>query len=505
MATFPSAPDAGATSELSPAIEAVLPALERFIRPNGVAANRDRDAGWRRHLDESLPEQGMGAEAVLELLRDVIIPNGLQIGAPGFSGWVTTAPTIVPAVAAMTATFAGTQRFWQQPYHFLEEVALRWLKELFSIPQDYQGVFTSGGAVANLVGLGAARQWASERLGVDASRDGSGALTKPRIYASAEVHHVVHRAAGVLGMGRRAVVELPVDDAFRLDVAALRKRLLADRSAGCTPVAVVATTGTVNTGAVDPLTEMVEVCREEQVWLHVDGAYGLPGILDPEVSDLFEGVTDADSIVVDPHKWLAVPIGCGAVFVRDRALLGRAFTMEPAEYLDAQSDAEAGAQGSQFHDLGVPYFHFGVEQSAPSRGVQVWSVLKEIGVEGLRERVRRHNGFARYLAKRVEASHVLEQLAPVTLSICCFRYVPPSLADRPNRGEILNELNREVLRCVQERGRCVPSGTEVRGSFAIRPCYINPRSTQADVDALVEEVEACGAAVWERMGKSPRV
>ena len=500
MTAPPSGPDASATSGLAPAIEAVLPALERFIREGTLAA--DSDAGWQRQLAESLPEHGIGAEAVLELLSDVIIPNGLRIGAPGFSGWVTTAPTIVPAVTAMTATLAGTQRFWDQPYHLLEEVALGWLKELFSIPPEHQGVFVSGGSVASLVGLGAARQWAGERLGLDVSRDGCGALPEPRIYASTEVHHVVHRAAGVLGMGRRAVVELPVDDAFRLDVAALRKRLRADRAAGCTAVAVVATTGTVNTGAVDPLPEIVEVCREEQVWLHVDGAYGLPGMLDPQVSDLFAGLGDADSIVFDPHKWLAVPIGCGAVFVRDRELLGRAFTMEPAEYLDAQPDPGAGANRSQFHDLGVPYFHFGVEQSAPSRGVQVWSVLKEIGVDGFRDRVRRHNDFARHLAELVEASEVLELLAPVTLSICCFRYVPP---DRPGSEEALNELNREVVRCVQERGRCAPSGTELRGAFAIRPCYINPRSTLADVEALIEEVETCGAAVWERMRESSKV
>ena len=176
--------------------------------------------------------------------------------------------------------------------------------------------------------------------------------------------------------------------------------------------------------------------------------------------------------------------------------------MEPAEYLDAQPDRGAGANRSQFHDLGVPYFHFGVEQSAPSRGVQVWSVLKEIGVDGFRDRVRRHNDFARHLAERVEASEVLELLAPVTLSICCFRYVPP---DRPGSEEALNELNREVVRCVQERGRCAPSGTELRGAFAIRPCYINPRSTLADVEALIEEVETCGAAVWERMRESSKV
>ena len=309
---------------------------------------------------------------------------------------------------------------------------------------------------------------------------------------------MVHRAAGTLGLGRDAVVALPVDSGLRLDVAALRRRLSEDRSAGQTPLAVVASAGTVNTGAVDPIAAIAEVCREEDVWLHVDGAYGLPGMLDPAVRDLFEGVQDADSIAVDPHKWLAAPIGCGAVFVRDRDLLRRAFTMEPAVYLDRSAGARSPGS-APFADLGVPYFHFGVEQSAPSRGVMVWSVLKEIGAAGLRERVQRHNGFARHLAQRVADSPVLELVVPPTLSICCFRYVPPSLPDSAARERTLNDLNVELLRCVQDRGRCVPSGTVVRGAFVIRPCYINPRTTLRDVDALVDEVEACGPTLWERI------
>lgn len=491
--------DASATSDLSAALRAVLPALDEFISSTGGTSGPDPQTTWQASLDEPLPQRGAGTDEVLRVLNDVVIPNGLRIGAPGFAGWVTTAPTIVPTVAGLSAVVAGTQRYWLQPYHFLETLALRWLKELFGIPDEYQGIFTSGGSVANLIGLGAARQQAGELLGFDPSRDGSAALPKPRIYASSEVHHVVHRAAGVLGLGRNAVVELPVDAEYRLDVGALQRRLRADRTTGCTPMAVVATTGTVNTGAVDPIADIAEVCRTEHVWLHIDGAYGLPGMLDPEVRDLFDGVSDADSIVVDPHKWMATPIGCGAAFVRDRALLGRAFAMEPAEYLDAQPLADTDEPRSPFDDLGVPYFHFGVEQSAPSRGVLVWSVLKEIGAEGLGERIRRHNRFARDLAARVQASPVMELLAPPTLSICCFRYVPPSLPQGARGQELLNELNRAVLRRMHERGRAVPSGTELQGRFAIRPCFINPRTTTSDVDALFEEVEECGAAVWKHM------
>ncbi len=487
-------PEAGV--DLATAVQTILPALAEFARYRdsraGVALT-----GWKGRLQEELPRQGAGPDAVLALLRDVLIPNGLRTGAPGFCGWVTTAPTTIPAVAALAASVAGPARMLLQPFSVVEDLALRWLKELLGIPLTYQGLFVSGGAVANLIGLGAARQWAYEQHGLDPAENGVAGLPEPRIYTSSEAHHVIHRAAAVLGLGRRAVVEIPVDADFRLDVGVLRERLRRDRAAGRTPIAVVATAGTVNTGAVDPIAALVELCREEGLWLHVDGAYGLPAVLDPETAPLFAGLGAADSLVVDPHKWLATPVGCGAVFVRDRELQARAFRLAPADYLDESGEDEE--RGRQVQELGLQFHHLGVEQTAPARGVAVWALLKEIGAEGLRARVRQHNGFARRLAERVRVSPVLELLAPVTLSICCFRYVPPELRGRPRAAELLNRLNRQVLRLVQGRGRCMPSGTVLRGAFAIRACYINPRTTVADVDALAAEAEACGALVWERL------
>jgi aromatic-L-amino-acid/L-tryptophan decarboxylase len=207
--------------------------------------------------------------------------------------------------------------------------------------------------------------------------------------------------------------------------------------------------------------------------------------------------------VIDPHKWLATSIGCGAVFVRDSSLLERAFTLESAAYIDeSQPVSTDGAPlTSQFDDLGYLYHHFGVEQTATSRGVEVWALLKEIGSEGVRSRVCRHNRYARFLAERIHASPRLELVAPVTLSICCFRYVPVPLLGRTDKEatEILNRLNREVLGRVRARGSCIPSGTTIRDAFVIRPCYINPRTTLADVEALRDDVEACGAEIWDEL------
>jgi aromatic-L-amino-acid decarboxylase len=487
-----SGPDSAETERLSEAIDRIVPALEGFNRfQDPDLAGRQRDT-WMAALNEPLPARGEGLEPVLQALIEDIIPYGVRIGSPGFSGWVTTAPTTVGVAAALAATVAGAQRYWVQPFNALETVGLRWLAELLGLPGDWFGVLVSGGSVANLVGLGAARQWAFERIGHDPARDGLPPEPRCRIYASSEIHHVVNRSAAVLGLGRRAVASIAVDEHQRIDLDQLCAALEADRSEGILPMALVASAGTVNTGAVDPIEQMAEIASQYDTWLHIDGAYGLFGVLDPRVTPLFCGLERADSAAVDPHKWLAAPLGCGAAYVRDRALLARAFTLEPAEYLEMDSDASRVE--SAFDHLGdPPYHHFSPEHSAPSRGVRVWAILKEIGAEGMRERVIRHNNFARHIASRVEADGRLELLAEPVLSICCFRYRPPEMEE-----DQVDDLNAEIAHRLRAAGTYVPSTTRVAGRFAIRPCYINPRTSLADVDGLVDQVLEIGDALTSR-------
>jgi aromatic-L-amino-acid/L-tryptophan decarboxylase len=482
------------------AILAILPSIEQFTRFETPDAVAQRRAEWTARLNEPLPQAGAGADTVLALLRDVVIPNGLRVGYPGFSGWMSIMPAAVPTVSVLAATVAGPQRWWVQAFNTLEHLAQRWLAQLLGLPGSYQGLFTSGGAIANLVALAAARQWAAKQVGFDAAAQGIAALPRSRFYATDETHHVVRRAVSVLGFGRQAVVTIPTDARLRMEVAALREQVRRDRADGCTPVAILATAGTTNTGAIDPLPDLAALARDERIWLHVDGAYGLLGILDPSVAPLYGDLAAADSLVLDPHKWLNAPIGSGAVFVRDRALLQSTFALGAAAYLD-DAHAEAGGTplGSQFADYGYEFHEIGLELSAPSRGVQVWAVLKEIGADGVRARVQRNIAQARHLAELVERSPVLELATPVTLSICCFRYVPPALhtaADERGR-DLLNQLNRDILYRIQGRGRCVPSGTTVQGNFVIRPCYLNPRTTDAEVELLVAETEHCGAEAWK--------
>jgi aromatic-L-amino-acid/L-tryptophan decarboxylase len=481
----PEEADRAETSRLGEAIGALLPALERFNRYEGSdPAARNRKV-WYDQLDRPLPVHGVGLDEMLSELAEVVIPHGLRNGAPGFNGWVTTAPTTAGAAASLAATVAGSQRWWLQPFNYLELVSLRWLAELLGIPPSWQGTFTAGGSSANLVALGAARQRAFERLGRDPARTGLSGQAA-RIYASTEVHHVVTRAAAVLGLGREAVVGIPVDDGSRIELDELRRALEADRSAGIVPVALVATAGTVNTGAVDPIGAMADLAAEFGSWLHVDGAYGLFGRLDERIAHLYEGLERADSAVVDPHKWLAAPVGIGAVFVRDRSLLGRAFTLEPAAYLEGAVESRAEI-GSPFDSFGELFHDFNIDQSAPSRGAVVWAILREIGADGIRQRVRRHNDFARRLADIVAADERLELLAAPTLSICCFRYRAQDMDDAT-----LDRLNAEIAHRIRAETPYVPSTTRVAGRFAIRPCYINPRTTESEVDGLARSVRAIG-------------
>jgi aromatic-L-amino-acid decarboxylase len=381
-------------------------------------------------------------------------------------------------------------------YNLLETVALRWLCELLGLDPKFQGLFVSGGAVANLVALAAARQYAFERLGIDPARDGMPETRRWRLYASSEVHHAIFRAAGILGLGRRNVSLIPVDSEMRIDAAALEATLERDAATGLVPVALIANAGTTNTGAVDPIGQMVDIARRRKIWLHVDGAYGLFGKLDPRIAPLFDRVEEADSLVVDPHKWLAAPVGSGAVFVRDPALQERAFTMEPADY--AEGVMVKGEVISTFDHLGDNYLQRGPEMSAQSRGVALWAILKEIGADGVRDRVARHCSFARRVFDLASADERLEPLSRPTLSICCYRYRASGVSENA-----LDDLNAEIAQRMRMEG-IVPSTTRVAGKYAIRPCFINPRTDIVDIERMIARTRAIGDALTEEGRVSQR-
>jgi aromatic-L-amino-acid decarboxylase len=478
--------DAARTTGLAEALALVVPSLEAHLAAPATGTTAGADAPWRKVLDTPLPQRGAGAAGTLGVLADTVIPDSMRMTSPGFWGWITTGSTVVPAVARLAATFSATQRYLGHTSNLLEEVALRWLAEACDLPTGIQGVFSSSGSVANLLALGAARQRAYERIGHDPARDGLRDLPAGRIYGSVEMHHCMLKSAGVLGLGRTAVAMVPVDDRQRVDVDALRHAVEGDVAAGVVPIAVVAVAGTTNTGAIDDIAALADIAEAHGAWLHVDGAYGLFGRLDPRLTDRYAGVDRADSWVVDAHKWLTVPTGVGATFVRDSAVLGRTFTGEPSDYIEGAFDDGTEAS-SPWAAMGVPYHDWSLDLSAPARGMVVWAALHEIGLDGLRDRIVRHDDQARRVAELVRAHASLELTSDAQLSICSFRYAPDGL-DEPD----LDTINRALVRRLHVETPFVPSPTLVDGKYVIRPCFINPRTADADVDGMVAAVLRIG-------------
>jgi aromatic-L-amino-acid decarboxylase len=453
---------------------------------------------WEAALSGTLPQTGRGIDETMAVFFDHLVDNELPMSSPQFWAWITAGPTTGHATVAAATTVAAPQRGGMTPWNFLEEQSLDWLAQLCGLAPAMRGIFSSGGSTANLVALGAARQWAYEQLGVDPARDGLAgkSVPIPMVYASAQVHHTVNRSAAVLGLGRSAMRVVPDDGAYRLDPEALRRMLATDVAAGRLPVAVVGVAGTTDTGVIDPLAAIADVAEDFGVWFHVDGAYGLPGILDPRVTAQYAGLERADSVIVDPHKWLNAPVGVAATFVRDRGLLHRAFTQEPAAYLEgtwSDSDVQVSLDA-----MGVPYADFGIELSAQPRGVQVWAILRELGVEGVRARVVADNDLARLVQRRAEADPRLEVLVPAVLSICCFRYRgsadPNDPGDLADPGD-LDRVNRTIIRRLLRETPYVISSTEVGGAYALRPCFINARTTPEQVDTFMRAVADLGDEV----------
>ena len=443
-------------------------------------------AQWEHLAHEPVPLTPAPVDELVDELISLLIPNGGRVSDPGFWAFVTTAPTTAPLVAATAAALGAPVRYGFQAVNAIEERSLEWLGEIFGLPAHMKGLYSSGGSSANIVAMGAARQHAFEARGLDPARDGVTG-TPCAFYVSPETHHTILRAAAVLGIGRSSVREIPVDDNLHIRTDLLAEAIDADIAAGVLPIAVIANAGATNTGTIDPLRAVATVAHDRGVWFHIDGAYGLPGYLDERVRPKYDGLELADSIIVDPHKWLSAPAGIGVTFVRDRTILLRAFTQGPADYLEG-SFADDGRIGVSLDSPGIPYGDFGLELTAPSRGIQVWAILREQGVSGLTERIRRDNDFATYVARTATDDPRLESLTNPDLSVACIRYI----GDGSHSNDELNELNRRIHRRLVRETEFLPSTTVVKGAYTIRPCFISPRATWPLIEAFLPTVVRLG-------------
>jgi aromatic-L-amino-acid/L-tryptophan decarboxylase len=428
---------------------------------------------------EPAPRGGIPMDALLDEFERTIAAYPFGNGHPRWFGWVNSPPA--PAAifaeslaAAMDPSVAGGNH---AAVHLEHQVA-GWLKEMVGFPREGMGMFVSGGSASALTGLAVARHVAARRMGWELRRDGLRGLPAPlAVYAVLEAHGCNQKAVEILRIGSGAIRTVPADGALRMDPAALDAMIAADLAEGRVPMAVVASAGSVNTGAIDPLDAIADVCARHGVWLHVDAAYGGPAILTGRYRETLAGLARADSVALDPHKWLYVPVEAGFVLVRDAQAMRDAFSLVPP-YLRTDGD-EAGVQGP-------PWFsEFGVQQTRGFRALKVWMALKHHGLDGYRRMIEHDLAMADHLAARVSAEPEMELLEPRGLSIVCFRLAPERLA---SDEAALDALNRAVLTRVQLGGRAFVTGTVVRGRFWLRACIVNHRTVAADVDAMVDAV-----------------
>jgi glutamate/tyrosine decarboxylase-like PLP-dependent enzyme len=348
---------------------------------------------------------------------------------------------------------------------------------MLGFPTECGGLLVSGGNMANFICFLAARQ-AKAGWDVRAAGMTGDEARRLRVYGSQETHTWIQKAADMFGLGTDGIRWIPTDDQLRMDTAALRKQVQADLASGDRPFLVVGAAGSVSTGAVDPLPEIAAICREYDLWFHVDGAYGGFAAMLPDASPDLRGLSEADSVAVDPHKWLYAPIEAGCALVRDSAKLREAFAYHPPYY--------------HFGVEATNYLDFGPQNTRGFRALKVWLAIQQVGREGYTQMISDDIRLAQELYRRVSAYPALHAFTQ-SLSITTFRYVPPDLQSGAEAVETyLNELNRELLIRLQNSGEAYVSNAVIGGTFLLRACIVNVRTSLADVEALPEIVTRIG-------------
>jgi len=421
-------------------------------------------ASAERLLGRDPPRTGTEFETLLATLRDRVFPHAAREPHPGFIAYVPSCPTFPAVLGDWLATgfnfFAGVWPVAAGPNE-IELVVLDWFRQWLGMPQGTGGLLTSGGSGANLTAMIAARD------GV--TRGDASLIAKLTVYASDQTHSSVTRAAWLAGVPREHVRALPSDEEYRLRVDALRESIARDRAQGLEPLMVVANAGTTNTGSVDPMHDIAALCEREHVWMHVDAAYGGFAMLTDTGRDALAGIERADSVTLDPHKWLFVPFECGCLLVRDPARLKAAFQIFP-EYL---ADAQTGHEAVNFADYGEQLTRY-------ARAVKVWTSVTYFGTDAIRDAIDRGMTLARRLEQRLRETPGLEVVSPARFGVVCFRARPEALD-----GAALDALNEQVLARVVGDGRYFISSTRLRGAFALRACILGFRTAEQDIDGLV--------------------
>ena len=430
------------------------------------------DALREQLRDLPLPERGGTLDDLVATVLSDVLPHAMGNGHPAFFGWVNPPPSPAGVVASLAAAAMNPSVVaGDHADVYLERAVVRWLAELVGFPHEPgAGLLTSGASVATIVCLAGARGRALAAVGHDVRRAGLAGAPQLVAYVPAEAHSCVRRALELLGLGSGAMRDVPLERG-RLDAVALRASIAADRASGAVPALLVGSAGTVNAGVIDPLEALADVATREGLWFHVDGAYGAFGVLDPAISARFRGMERADSLALDPHKWLGVPVDAGCALVQRGDDLRDAFSLIPP-YLRQDAGEPVGT-----------FAEYGLEQTRPFRALKTWATITARGRAGIAAQVARANELARELATLVEREPELELAAAPETSIVAFRARPAGCP--PAR---LDDVNRALPEAVQARGRAFVTGTVLGGRETLRACILHPGTGSGHLATLVAEV-----------------
>ena len=428
-------------------------------------------------FDQPIPEQGRSPEEVYREFKENIFPYNKGNVHPRFFAWIQGTGTPMGTFGDLLASGMNPNTaIGEHSAMYVDRQVVNWCKELMNFPSEASGILVSGGSMANITALTVARNsFGEEKIRQKGLKAASGQLL---IYCSVETHSCIQKAAEIIGLGTDAVRKIGVNERFELDVQLLKAQLEEDLQAGFLPFCLVGTAGTVNTGAIDPMVELLEISREYGLWFHVDGAYGALGKLDPNYADALRAIEEADSLAFDLHKWLYVPYEVGCTLIRDAKKHRDSFAITPNYLLQEKRGLSGGLDSIN---------NYGFELSRGFKALKVWMSIKEHGRAKYAAMIAQNNRHAAYLAELVEENPYLELTAPVSMSITCFRMIQPGWGE-----EALQALNKEILLRLQEEGIASPSSTILNGKYTLRIANVNQRTQREDMDLLVREVLRIG-------------
>ena len=469
-------------------IDAMAELMESLPERPVTTGARPREI--RALLDNnSLPEQGTAAEELLHEAMQLLSNRSLFNGHPRFMGYITSSAAPIGALASLIAAVVNPNVGGWELSPMASEIevqTIRWIAELIGFPADCGGLLTSGGNVGNFVGfLTARRARAPWDLRANGLRD------QPQLvaYGSQDTHTWINKAADLFGLGTGAVRRIALDKQRRMDLDDLRTQIEQDIRNGCRPFLVVGAAGTVTVGAVDPLPEIAAICREHNLWFHVDGAYGAPAAILLDAHADLKGLSEADSIALDPHKWLYSPLEAGCTLVRNRQHMINAFSFHP-DYYKFDDESE---------EPGINYYEFGLQNSRGFRALKVWLALRMVGRDGYRRMIGDDIKLAQALFEAAKARPDLQTFTR-NLSIATFRYAPEGLRDATDESEsYLNSLNTALLDRLQRGGEAFVSNAVIDGKYVLRACIVNFNTTLEDVESLPHIVARLGSELHASM------